>query len=122
MPKTNSEILTEAINLAIKNGWQAPGKLHRVSNWSGKFGDPADANIYIWFEAEDHEPPVVSKHIRFCWEQIVFNHDFAKALWGDKLPEQAGDYYYNGPNENYLWHLQQMVIADDPVKYLGEHI
>jgi len=45
---------------------------------------------------------------------ILFNHDFAKALWGNK---QIGNVWIP-----YLWHLQQMVISDDPIKYLGENI
>lgn len=55
-------------------------------------------------------------------EELLFNHDFAKALWGNGLPDGGGDYYYDGPDTNWEWHLQQMVIAEDPIKYLEENI
>ncbi len=51
---------------------------------------------------------------------IIFDHKFAKALWGDeplhriKLTEPL--------MENWGYHLQQMVIADDPIAYLGQNI
>ena len=60
---------------------------------------------------------------------IIFNYDFAKALWGEHR------LYYRDifPNDEWnaselldkcAWHyhLQQMVIAEDPIKYLGENI
>ena len=56
--------------------------------------------------------------------------ELAKALWGE---EPYAKHYYmfeNGTHwrerddrlPNWSWHLQQMVIADDPIKYLGENI
>lgn len=50
---------------------------------------------------------------------LIYNHDFAKALWGDDPswainPEEHV--------ENWQHHLQQMVIADDPLEYLGNNI
>lgn len=57
-------------------------------------------------------------------ETLIFNHDFAKALWGDG---NGGGYYkLNDPKRTprKLWEhmLQQMVIAEDPLAYLGEHL
>jgi hypothetical protein len=65
---------------------------------------------------------------------LIFNHDFAKALWGERK-EVASDGLYDvrgcqgqvsgATYENYedwQYHLQQMVIADDPIAYLGEHL
>lgn len=99
---TNQEILTKAIQKAVANGWQ--GSPNYNITWSAK--DNAwvlpDTNYY----------------------SIIFNHDFAKALWGEEMiwwgfPDTTHKKY-----ELLTWqyHLQQMVIADDPIKYLGEHI
>lgn len=67
-------------------------------------------------------------------EAIIFNHDFAKALWGtgDTPNKLYWDRKYasgtGGPEydafDGELWefHLQQMVIAPDPLKYLGDNI
>jgi hypothetical protein len=63
---------------------------------------------------------------------IIFNHDFAKALWGVRWdedrgckvhasvhsPDSMGDEY----QDPWQYHLQQMVIAEDPIKYLGENL
>lgn len=126
MAKTNSKILTEAINIAIKNGWQAPGKLHKVSNWGGSFSNPVDNNIlYVWFEAEDQQLPIVSLHARYNWKQIVFNKEFAKALWpGDSKVMVVTE---PGENKSYFlpawqYHLQMMVVSEDPIVYLGANL
>ena len=53
--------------------------------------------------------------------EIPALRDEAKARWGEGLPEAGADYYYDGPETNFEWHLQQMLISDDPVKYLKDH-
>jgi hypothetical protein len=52
-------------------------------------------------------------------QAFIFNHDFAKALWGDMHP--MNDHI---PNWQLAWqyHLMQMVIAEDPIQYLGKNI
>jgi len=49
------------------------------------------------------------------YAEIIFNHDFAKALWGTDLTNVEG-------YQQAAWahHLQEMVIADDSIKYLRE--
>lgn len=56
--------------------------------------------------------------------ELVYSHAFARALWGD---EMKGEGFYNQIGQEILmpafrYHLQQMVIADDPIKYLGENL
>ena len=129
---TNKEILEKAIKKAIyggfdaelKDGWVASGNLHARTDGKAPY-------------------------------DIIFSHQFAKALWGEELgitlsegqvdtplnPEKEWtrykDYANNANIKNWkdlylnawqfwmpLWafHLQQMVIAEDPIKYLGENI
>lgn len=92
---TNQQILEKAIKKAIAGGWepwivpmnpQMPPEL-----WAAEIMDRAN------------------------WYEVLFNHDFARALWG------------SWPHEDYeadKWqhHLQAMVIAKNPIKYLGEHL
>ena len=52
-------------------------------------------------------------------EQLIYNHDFARALWGKEAPN---DYCKIAGVDMWQFHLQQMVVADDPIAYLGEHI
>jgi hypothetical protein len=96
---SHKEILEKAIQKAVDGGWDGTP-------------DPyGETSIY----------------------DLIFNHDFAKALWGEAhtsdrmpLPNEHG---YEGsitPSTpvTRLWeyHLQQMVIADDPIEYLGENL
>jgi hypothetical protein len=59
---------------------------------------------------------------------LIFNHDFAKALWpGDEIVYRAEVFETpDGIGDEYLalWEirLQQMVISEDPIKYLGDNI
>lgn len=65
------------------------------------------------------------------WSEIIFSHDFAKAFWGLETEEifdgfgshDAGDGYmedYNKYKEVISWqyHLQEMVLEEEPLKYL----
>ena len=93
------EILEQAITKAIAGGWISP----LMPEWS-------------------------VKEIVKGGEYDIFNHEFAKALWGNHL-KVAGFYKHNIDNgntgfilEGWQYHLQQMVIADDPIQYLGDNI
>lgn len=110
---TNQEILTKAIRKAIDGGW---------TGWSW----PSSADLLKWRwedydrvysdgDYEDYETINV--------EAVIFNHDFAKALWGTE-EMSAGDLYEYGPYTRTYWkhHLKQMVVSPDPIKYLGEHL
>lgn len=117
---THKEILEKAIQKAIEGGWSA--KLNDDLDW---WEDDHKA----WFDGSlgewgGHVYPESVVH------ELIFNHDFAKALWGDS----PFPHHYEHPDGEtnqplrpvnipyYYWHLQQMVVADDPVKYLGENI
>lgn len=92
---TNQEILTKAIEKAVAGGWKDP---------YAKYDDNFRLNRY---QADDY--------------RIIFNHDFAKTLWGEtQTTLQSG--YYHFPGDGWKFHLQRMVIADDPIEYLGRHI
>ena len=60
---TNKEILQKAIDKAIDGGWE-----QEQPTFSGR---PEWPNIHI--RADDYSP-----------KDIIFNHEFAKALWGDR--------------------------------------
>ena len=59
---------------------------------------------------------------------LIYNHDFAKALWGDKKVKRWSD---SGPSwspmieydiAQWQWNLAEMVTAPDPIKYLSENL
>ena len=58
--------------------------------------------------------------------ELIYNHDFAKALWGEKLTNPI-HIYENGnmakvQQTAWQYHLQRMVIADNPIQYLKDNI
>ncbi len=65
----------------------------------------------------------------------LFSHDFAMAFFGDDIHDENIDYiegHYKcfhckgeslyGPDYCWQYHLQQMVIAKDPIKYLEQFL
>lgn len=56
-------------------------------------------------------------YITRTWPIIFLDHNFAKALWGEEGYTDTGE-----PAEVWQYHLQQMVIADDPIAYLEKNI
>jgi len=55
-------------------------------------------------------------------ERIIFSHDFAKALWGEEELQHVNQAFSKVVKDGWRRHLQQMVIAEDPIKYLGENL
>lgn len=49
----------------------------------------------------------------------IFSHDFARALWGYGIFKRKGSSEVLQP---WQYHLQEMVLADNPIKYLSDNI
>lgn len=94
-----------------------------------------------WLRLLDSEGEVYGHMVRETWGSydLIYRKDFAKALWGEELQHLQGLFTpystFNGEVTEHdvqvddLWsipnwqhHLQQMVIADDPIKYLQESL
>lgn len=110
---TNQEILTKAIEKAVTGGFN-------FNHWRRRNG---------FIEGQSPNPDERTA--------LIFNHDFAKALWGEKpyhhmmvMGKKSKGPGYEGRRSvkstpeycNWQHHLQQMVIAYDPIAYLGEHM
>lgn len=144
---TNTEILTKAIQKAIDGGWE--GLLRNGgSNKTGCYHYPDGTQLLKWRWEEKERVFSDGEYDGYesiNVEAIIFNHDFAKALWGEKwLPitegvQDGGQYTDFRHQRTHDWqemlfstwdyvmpawayHLCQMVIAEDPIKYLGEHL
>lgn len=54
-------------------------------------------------------------------EGIIYNQDFAKSIWGDL---ETVFKHNDSVIKDIPWkfHLRNMVVSDDPIKYLGEHL
>lgn len=114
---TRNNILKMAIEKAEANGW----KPLMVGYENGYFKDDEHHWPTLW---EAKREPYVS----FRYESLIYNHDFAKALWPETEVSKVtrsdmftdiGDHIVQPA---WQYHLQQMVIADDPIEYLGENL
>jgi len=106
---TKQTILKKAIEKAIKNGWENPLE-----------GKIATGGLDL-----NPELPL-SEYF------IIFSHDFAKAFWklnkakdwvswrfeGNEVP---GD-RRTGAMTGWCYHLSQMVLEKDPIKYLEKFL
>jgi len=120
----NKQILQKAIKKAIKNGWKVDykfnGKNVKVKN------DSEGLPTFYWIEED----------MRQQTRDIIFSHEFAKALWGEEIVDKFGnslDYFkkivfandlemiknHQGPFlPAFQYHLQKMVLEKEPLKYL----
>ena len=96
----NETILKKAIEKAVKNGWDYK------PYWNlGIVG-------LDWVTISIYE----SKYFH-----IIFSHDFAKKFWGESKDNPVcGE--CSAPYDGYDYHLQQMVLEKDPIKYLEKYI
>lgn len=107
---THEEILKKAIEKAIKNGYR--------KNY-GTDLQTIDSVMDSMMAGIDYFRGVGMGEIFPRLKEIIFSHDFAKAFFGNKS-------YWNEVNPNYSivylfewqYHLQQMVLEEDPIKYL----
>ena len=104
------QILRKAIKKAIENGWDSD------------FGHPDNWNYdelfeCLWDFTNDDEARIEIHINRF-----IFSHDFAKAFWGEENHECDNcRCYIEGScdcKEMYLYHLQQLALSKDRIKYL----
>lgn len=112
------EILTKAIDKAIAGGWIPFKVITSIP------GNPTE------------------KLVSLAPQNYIFNHDFAKTLWGDTtielyFPDSELNHQFMGGILSYpydegssmefncpkwKYHIQMMVIADDPIAYLRENL
>ncbi len=102
------EIIKKAIQKAIDNGWRPVG-------------------------IDVEHPLAVETITSMPLELVVFNKDFTKALWGEELhhetfivPKELSKRFAGTTDLSvkpiWQYHLQQIVIADDPIAYLGDNL
>lgn len=123
---TNKQTLEKSINLAIDGGWKP---VEKEFEWRVIDTRPApflSCMVAIVDTSAFDGDNVIEK--KFTVNDVIFNHEFCKALWGVE-PEYIGERYFeNGGISDtlrlpkYLYHLQCMVIAKDPIAYLGDNI
>lgn len=126
----NQQILETAIQKAIEHGWkdctEKPSYV-KVTNYSYE-DDFANGLRLITYVVSF--PSGLGFTEKASTSEIIFDHDFAKALWKDVDFDTTdtdlweGDGYTSASflGEAWQFHIQNMVIADDPIEYLGENL
>lgn len=112
--QSNQQILEKAIQKAIDGRWK-PATLPVAAEDLGLLTDK-DIETLAHQLAELLLKPVYLSSLEYG---VIFNHDFARALWGEEWPLKED---HQIPFPYWQHKLQAMVIAEDPIKYLGEHI
>ncbi len=92
----NEDILRKAIDKAINNGWE-------------------DGKEMILDDIELHSEYYTSYEVYSTW---IFSHDFAKAFWGKEKVYKYDSLGWIKFVEIWQQHLQQMVLEEEPLKYL----
>lgn len=106
---SKEEIIKKAIQKAIDNGFNKNDMGQEIKSVE---------DVYYYFDDDQGNLAV---------NNLIWRHDFAKALWGDN-PQRLLDQYEpldeSGQVSLTAWeyHLQNMVIADDPIAYLGDNL
>lgn len=122
-PLSDEQILKKAIEKAVKNGWgwswfDGTEKLIKENFGGGAYcysiknrsGNNHPVNVY----------------------ELIFSHEFAKAFFGEKPLKVYGG-LWNTYNEKpttielhevpvYKHRLQQMVLEENPIKYLESYL
>lgn len=127
---TDQEILCAAFAKAVKGGFKYSWFNENTEliwrNWpvgiNGNIGQFIIATGNSWV-------PILA-------EALIFDHEFAKGLWGEKwirveiydgaktsknpISDKAADTFVSVRHNQRAWraHLQQMVLHENPIKYL----
>jgi hypothetical protein len=93
-----AKVLERAIEIAVDNGLRAPDWVQGPQHWVRSLFD--QVKVY----------------------QLIYDKQFARALWGEQKSDVWNDYDIPKPGTGWQHHLQQMVIADDPIAYLADNL
>jgi len=106
----NKEILQKAIEKAVKNGF-----------------------VYTPYSISDGVHQTVNEVPEILiYRHLIFSHDFAKAFWGEERADEQYDkedkYWHDTSccsgsgvffeGNRWQYHLQQMVLEEEPLLYL----
>ena len=95
---------------------------------SGLYADAwIDTNVThthqsLWIHVKDKDDAEESMD----YQALIFSHSFAKAFWGEEIISDI--IWFDGVEADdrsmpaWQWHLQQMVIEKEPLKYLKEFL
>lgn len=109
---TNAQKLEALVRRAVENGWEPNDRVHTADDF---------------LKVKRSEWRYAGMKQIIPW--LIFNHDFARALFGETKPLENGEYppevvLYKGKPVWHPWsrHLQQAVISEDPIDYMYQAV
>jgi len=125
---TNEQILKKAIEKAMKGGFEYMGEAfesineYKGFNLDGRLLYRRKDEIIEKMYPDEFNRDATNVDCQSVFD-IIFSHDFAKAFWGD--PEGV-KYFENNPKRTpvkiWQFHLRQMVLEKEPLKYLKKFL
>ena len=137
----DEEILEKAIEKAVGNGWdeldrdadKIPfGGVDKKGKYAGKYLKYKTVSRVRYLYENVYSVIFKSKcgdELDFFFHpfQYIFSHDFAKAFFGEKMiwkgiPTVFGNGVVNYGLPAWQFHLRDMVIEKEPLKYLEKYL
>ncbi len=110
---TQSGKLGALIELAFERGWE----FDNLDKWHVETRRKTNTVMNNWYQFVFTHPNASPQIIDA--ERILFDHDFARALFGECDNWIDGeDFDQVIPMNGFERHLQQAVISDDPIDYM----
>jgi hypothetical protein len=114
------EILKKAIEKASIGGWyKVNGSIQEITVYDSSYADCYECNVR--YENNDE--------MSFLFDLIIFDHEFAKAFWGERDCKCSGfALQYNqgctGESCEKGWkhHIQQLALSTDRLEYISKFI
>lgn len=113
----DKQILKRCIQKAESNGYICPIAFYDKAGT--EFDNDGTIDNGEWYEDK----------LTYSIQQIIFSHEFAKAFWGEaKYCKCSDDYLIGGgkchceTNQGWEYHLQQIVLEKEPLKYLEKFL
>ncbi len=122
MKLSNQQIIEQAIEKARKNGWKPDRVFMLGSDW----------HLYEDFSGT----PSVEYDDDIWYHELIFNHGFAKAFWGEGIVTMDIDNFITDEGHiicelgteaqiampNWQFCLQELVIVKDKLKYIQKYL
>ena len=116
----NRDIVHKAVHKALENDYKIDSRLIL------EFRDSFEGEGMFHFRLKFGNG---QRQVELSHNDIIFSHAFAKAFWGEKIMETGCLKRYKGLDEpapwlerEYRFHLQQMALKVEPVKYLEKFL
>ncbi len=111
---TDKEILLKAIEQAEKNGYNSEEGVSLIDLTKNTFREGEVTGLHI-------DPDYLEKYVLIPY--IIFDHDFAKAFWGEKKIDTLDWYpWIYTTIETWRYHLGTMAMTNKPLKYLEKFL